>query len=64
MEDLPDALAKLPELAPGMVIGTIAGLVYGIVQDVRRDELGNFWSAGGLGFVAGAVGWWILIGRS
>jgi hypothetical protein len=61
MEDFAEALAKLPQLAPGIIIGTVIGLGWGLYQDRRKEEVGNFWQAAGLGLVLGAVGWWLLL---
>lgn len=67
MENLGTAMAQLPALAPGLLLGALAGVGHGIYHD-RKDgkgpmEGGTFWGAGGLGMVVGGFLWLLVIGE-
>jgi hypothetical protein len=67
MQNIPDYLARAPELAPGFLTGAAIGVIYGIWHDRQEGkgpmEGGSFWGYGTLGTVVGAIVWlWILEG--
>lgn len=62
MENLPDALNALPRFAPGLIIGAIVGVVYGLYADHKADDVPHrWWQYGGLGIVLGGIAWWALL---
>lgn len=62
MENIPEWLALFPQLAPGIVLGAIAGVVLGIARPGEHLEGVQAWQFGGVGAVLGALGWFVLIG--
>lgn len=41
MDKFGEALARFPELAPGIILGTVTGLILGIYKDTKADEAGT-----------------------
>lgn len=64
MEKIPELLELFPHLAPGIVLGAIAGVVLGIARPGEHLEGVNAWLFGGAGAVLGALGWFLLIEAS
>jgi hypothetical protein len=66
MDGLPGALAALPQLAPGIILGAVAGIAYGFYTDYKSDEdiPTSWWQLGGLGGSLGAVAWMVLLNIS
>ncbi len=60
MENLPEWLELFPELAPGILLGAIAGVLLGIARPGEHIEGVNAWQWGGAGAVLGALGWYAL----
>lgn len=58
MENLPAALNVMPELAPGLILGALAGIGYGLYEDLQADDIPHrWWQYGGIGVAIGAVAW-------
>jgi hypothetical protein len=60
MENVPDALRQLPELAPGILFGLAVGVIIGVVWPGDHLEGVASWQYGGLGAVIGGFVWWLL----
>ena len=61
MDKFGEALANFPDLAPGIVVGTLVGMAFGIRKDIKAGEAGNWWQLGGIGFALGAVAWFAIL---
>jgi hypothetical protein len=62
VEDVPELLRLLPELAPGVVLGVLAGIGYGFYEDHGQGELPvSWWHCSGVGAVLGAFAWLALM---
>lgn len=61
MEKIGGALAMFPQLAPGIIIGTLTGIGIGIYKDVKTQDFGNWWQLGGIGLALGAFAWAVLL---
>jgi hypothetical protein len=66
MENLPDALNAMPQLAPGLILGALAGIGYGLFEDHKADDgiPHRWWQYGGLGVILGGLAWIVLINIS
>ncbi len=59
VENLPNAIDAMPGLAPGLILGAMAGLGYGFYEDVKADDglPHRWWQFGGLGAILGGFAW-------
>lgn len=65
MENVPDLLAAAPGLAPGIILGLMGGVLYGLNEDRKADDgvPHRWWQTGAIGALLGGVAWmFILIG--
>lgn len=66
MENLPDALRAAPEFAPGLILGALAGIAYGLYEDFKADDgiPHRWWQFGGIGAVLGVIAQVTLVNLS
>lgn len=58
MENLPAALNAMPELAPGFILGALAGMGYGFYEDLKEGDIPHrWWQYGALGVALGGFAW-------
>ena len=65
MENVPAFLAAFPELAPGIFLGTVFGVGYGLYEDWKASDGGlphRWWQAGGIGAGVGGCLWFWFTG--
>lgn len=57
VENLPDAISAAPEFAPGLILGALAGIAYGLYEDFKADDgiPHRWWQMGAIGAVLGVV---------
>lgn len=57
MDHLADALRAAPEFAPGLILGALAGIAYGLYEDFQADDgiPHRWWQMGSIGAVLGVV---------
>lgn len=61
MENIGEWIQQFPDAAPGIILGAVAGVVFGAVTADEGMKTYEAWGLGGLGAAIGAFVWIFLV---